>query len=123
MSNRPCAYCGDTKHPEGTACPCIPNGSSGARKKTVEEENLEAFETMFRLLNYMGNDTALAQVFSNRLPRQHRTLQQNFMRMMQTVIVAYAEQAEQNGSDLRNEDAVKWAKAVKAITESGMRFV
>jgi hypothetical protein len=99
-------------------------------KNTVEKENFQLFETLFRLLNYMGNDRVLTQMFTDWLPREHRTLQQNFMRMLQTIVYAYADQS-QNNFDLRNEAAVDWAKAVGMLRqlphvntdEEAIRFV
>ena len=96
------------------------------QKKHLDDQNHELFDLMFHLVNFMGNEDELAKVFIERLPRQHRTLQQNFMRFVQRVVLAYADQAEKYGSDLRNEDSVEWAKAVKVATDkirAGMRHV
>jgi hypothetical protein len=86
-------------------------------EKPIGQENEATFNTVFKLLNYMGNDKALTAVFAENLPREHRTLQQNFMRMLQHIIYSYADVSDVHGSDLRNEAATKWAQAVKMLQQ------
>ena len=45
----------------------------------------------------------------------HRTLQQNFVRAITAVLVQLADQS----TDLRNEDAVKFCKKVKEMSDNG----
>jgi len=81
------------------------------QKKTLAEENSELVDVIFRLINYMNNDTALTKALIERLSREHRTLQQNFIRMLKKVIEAHAD----THTDDRNAASVKWAKKVREI--------
>lgn len=70
-----------------------------------EEHINEVVSTLMRTVNSLGLPT---KEIAQRLIRQHRTLQQCFMRLCVEFIKAEAE----NSFDARNEQAVKFAKAV-----------
>ena len=70
-----------------------------------EEHINEVVSTLMRTVNSLGLPT---EEIAQRLTRQHRTLQQSFMRLCVDFIKAEAE----NSFDLRNEQAVRFAKAV-----------
>jgi hypothetical protein len=87
--------------------------------KSVEERNKEVVDEVFKLLNYMCNDKDLTKEFLDHLAREHRTLQQNFFRMLQILIENHAE----NSFDDRNAASVNWAKKVKDLRdENGNSF-
>lgn len=87
---------------------------------TVIERNEAFVEELFQLVNFMGNEEELAKLLAEKLPQQHRTLQQNFLRLMKMVIEGYAK--NNHGSDLRNEGGLKWAEQVSKI-EGYLPFV
>lgn len=91
-------------------------------EKPISERNEEVIEEIFRLLNYMTNEKELANAFNEKVSRQHRTLQQNFFRLVHSIIANYAVNSEKFGYDLRNEAAVNWAKEVAKI-EGFMPFI
>lgn len=83
----------------------------------TEEERTQAdkqaVQELFRLINFYGNDRELVNVIVAHLRNEHRTLQQTFWRVIRQV----AEQYQDFHTDLRNESAVKFAKAIAEISE------
>ena len=80
----------------------------------LNERNKKAVDEFFRLCNYMEH-----------LNGEHRTIIQNFFRLISAVIKAYAAQVTGKPTmwtDLRNEDSAKWAKEVAKI-DVGMRHI
>jgi hypothetical protein len=62
----------------------------------------------------------LARHMTARFRVEHRTLQQGLMAVLKALIENYSE----FDSDLRNQDAVEWAKKVKeAGRDSYLRFI
>ena len=57
----------------------------------VKDENKALVEKFFKLVNYMGNERELADLFGMTLVREHRTLQQNTVRFMAEVLKYYVE--------------------------------
>jgi len=90
-------------------------------------EYVEAHELakkLFALTNTMGGDTlgiAVADAFN----QEHRTLQQASIRdIIKPVLYALDWAGDTGAFDLRNEGAVKWARAVLESTESkGLPFI
>lgn len=82
-------------------------------EQTLEQENKEVIENFFRQLNIMSNDRRMAQQVTEHLSREHRTLQQNFFRVIKQVIETYGESQGPAFSDLRNEGSKKWAETVR----------
>lgn len=81
------------------------------------KESVEAaVETLTNAVNVMGTreQVFVADVLHRRLDREHRTLQQNFWRMIGRIIQKVGETPE-HYYDLRNEASVKWAKEVSKI--------
>lgn len=68
---------------------------------------------VFTTINTMGVERPFSDILSGKLAREHRTIQQAFLRTIQMTITRYL--ACEPGTDLRNEAAVEWAKAVAAI--------
>jgi hypothetical protein len=88
-----------------------------ARRLYKLKEDVEAaVETLANAVNVMGTreQAFVADVLHRRLDRQHRTLQQNFWRMIAKIIQKVGETPE-HYYDLRNEASVKWAQEVSKI--------
>jgi hypothetical protein len=87
----------------------------------IDQDNQELVNQFFKLINYMGNEDALAKAFSDKLVREHRTLQQNAIRFISKVVETYAE--NHTGHDLRNEASVQWAENVARHHPGAFPFV
>jgi len=70
----------------------------------------EAMKVIFREISYMGNENECIEKMYNFIEREHRTLQQNFWRMIYYVMKRYGENSE--WTDLRNQASRKWCKKV-----------
>ena len=73
--------------------------------------NKDMAEQFFRLCNSMS-ERELSDALKDALDRQHRTVIQSAMGVLRNVIEHYA---REHGSDLRNEDSLKWAKEVSKV--------
>ena len=82
-------------------------------EQTLEQENKEVIENFFRQLNIMSNDRQMVQQINEHLAREHRTLQQNFFRVIKSVVETYGEKQGPAFADGRNEDSKKWAQKVR----------
>ena len=80
-----------------------------ARKQAIAD----AVDAITRELNG-GSRKEVAQAIHERISREHRTLQQSFWSAILLAQIAYAD----NASDLRNADAVEFAKGVRKLAES-----
>lgn len=80
--------------------------SQKERATTVTNEIMNA-------VNVMGSDKQVAEGILEAIKGSHRTLQQNYWRVMIAVIKGYAE----TNSDLRNEGAVNFCKDVVKFLE------
>lgn len=76
--------------------------------KTQQEFAKEAIEMLLDNLNIMGSDKPIVNGVIEALRTNHRTLNQNFFRMLIEVIRQYAEFR----FDLRNEASVKLCKFI-----------
>lgn len=87
----------------------------------IGKDNKEICRELFRLINYVGNDLILAKEFTEFLKNEHRTLQANFIRMIQYILNEYA---RNEYTDLRNEAAVAFSKKVaEATADIGIPFI
>ena len=77
------------------------------------EEVVRAVQTITNAVNRIGR-TNVDKSISEALRREHRTLQQGFWNAILKVQIAYADA----GHDLRNEQAVKLAGAVKELARA-----
>jgi hypothetical protein len=81
---------------------------------STEEQMKVAFEALGYALNNF-NYKEQAELFFGRLSREHRTLQQNFWRMMIKVIEKYA---DSEWYDARNEASVQMCRVLKTALEN-----
>ncbi len=87
---------------------------------TLEEQAAEAFKMLFRVINKMGTgEKAVGDGLRDAMNNQHRTLIQQWWKVIAEVIVDYS---KTKWFDARNEDSVNWAKEVAKV-ESSMRFI
>lgn len=75
-----------------------------------------AVRTIFRSLNYSGRDD-FEKLLSHILNTEHRTLQQNFWRMIANVAEKYYDSTQPRFFDARNEHSVEFTKAIKEINQ------
>ena len=81
--------------------------------KTQQEVAKESIDMIMDAVNIMGSDETVVKGIVESLQMSHRTLQQNFWRVMMQVIKEYSE----FGSDGRNEGAVEMCKFIKEQVE------
>jgi len=79
------------------------------------EKKIATFETIINMLNKMGREKEVSEALVYSLQTTHRTLQANFCRMIKEASVKYAEFHMPERTDARNEEAVRFAKAVSEI--------
>lgn len=78
----------------------------------MKEEELDKLgEDIFRAMN--TDDRGFTKMMSEKLSREHRTLQQNYVRSVANILVAYC--GDDRGSDLRNEASKAFACKVKDL--------
>lgn len=82
--------------------------------KTQTEVAAEAIHNLMDAVNVMGSDDPVVKGIIDELEVSHRTLQQNFWRVMMQVIKKYSE----FGSDGRNEGAVELCKYITEQVET-----
>jgi len=80
-------------------------------KDELEEEMKKVWDKLSNTLNGFSYEEQ-AEAFFRMLSNEHRTLQQNFWRMMIKVIRKYAETKE-GWYDLRNEMSVRMCRGLK----------
>ena len=86
-----------------------------SRQATKTRKNIgAALDTIFNELNCYSNQDNLADILISNITGQHRTLQQDFWRVMTGVITGYGELAYADG---RNEGAVNMCKQITAALE------
>lgn len=87
---------------------------------TVDDRNERAvlgLKEVFRACNSLSN-IELSDVIFNAVQNEHRTIQQNFWRVMLEVIEKYSN----TSYDLRNESSVKMCQSImKSINENNNR--
>jgi len=77
----------------------------------IEIKNRETAEEIMKLINFMTNDDNLAKAFAEKLAGEHRTIQQNFWRMILYTAHRYIPLVE-GRTDLRNEASLALAKLI-----------
>ncbi len=80
------------------------------RELKFQEEMDSAFKGLSQILNNFSYDTQ-AKTFHKVLEKEHPTLQQNFWRMINSVIFLYAE--SECYRDARNEASAEYCKFLK----------
>ena len=78
----------------------------------LQQRNEAVTQEIVNLVNPMGNDDDLAKVLGAALAGTHRTLQQNFWRMIWLTAYEYAKNVEGH-TDLRNEASLEFAKMIR----------
>lgn len=80
----------------------------------IDSQNELIIEELFVLLNIMGNDRVLYNVLPKILLNEHRTIQQNFWRLIHRTAEEYKEQR----FDMRNQASVEFAKHITLFGEA-----
>ena len=83
-----------------------------------QEKAEQAMRDLLECSNVMGSDVDVSKAISNVLSREHRTLQQAFMRSFVNAMDTYKD----SGSDLRNEGSIQLATEI-ANTKIGLPYV
>ena len=113
MTDTKCKSCNENLAWQHGYCPqCVqahPHIRSKVKKLFGQEKQIqEAVAGFSRLVNDLSLEPdTLGGFIAVALASEHRTLQQS---MIQTLFSAIKQYAELAGTDLRNEEAVKWAK-------------
>jgi len=76
-----------------------------------KEEMEKLAKTVFEAMNY--DDRGFTKAMSEKLSREHRTLQQNYVRSAAKILIAYCD--DDRGTDLRNEASKAFACKVKNL--------
>ena len=88
-------------------------------KNELTEQVVDALNSIFDAINKYGSDKEVEEGLRNVLALQHRTLQQNFMRLVIVPsIKIFAEKKANNNTDLRNEAACDLATKLLPIVEN-----
>lgn len=85
---------------------------------TNKEKAEQAMRDLLDCTNVMGSDKDIAEAIADVLSREHRTLQQGFMRSFVQAMGIYKD----SGSDGRNEGSIKLAKEISE-TETYLPFI
>ncbi|MDP2662065.1 MAG: hypothetical protein Q8R28_15175 [Dehalococcoidia bacterium] len=111
-----CSLCGDVNAMGGVPCPI--GGVHRVAEYEVDDTKVyataanlnadEMVEVVFKFLNGTTNSRLLEQALRARLPYQHRTHQQLFMK---AVLAPGVEEMARHGQDGRNEASVELAQA------------
>jgi len=81
----------------------------------------DALNSLFDALNKMGGDFEINEALKEVLAKQHRTLQQNFMRRIIVPSIQIFAQKQADGYyDLRNEASCKLAAELLPITKKAI---
>jgi hypothetical protein len=71
-----------------------------------------AVTALFSSLNVMGGENEIIEVVSKMVRSEHRTLQQNFWRVIKNVAADYSENTR---SDCRNQGSIEFTKKISDI--------
>ena len=89
----------------------------------IDEEAKEAFEVIFRRLN-RGHSAEVEKALQEVLDREHRTLQQGFMRsVIFGALRTFKKAYDDNCYDLRNEASCKASAQILENTEVSFPFI
>ena len=84
----------------------------------LTKQTEDALNSLFDAINKMGGDKDVMAGVTNVLNKQHRTLQQNFMRLIIVPsIKSFAAKKAEGWYDLRNEAACELATKLLPIVE------
>jgi len=73
-------------------------------------ETKEKLNTAIEILRSSYDEKEIVSMFFNLLVREHRTHQQRIINKLYFILKEYAQYGVEYGSDLRNEEATKWAQ-------------
>ncbi len=80
--------------------------------KSETDENIKQIvECLFKEINAMGKEAEVAYLLNLYISRQHKTLQQSFVRVMHQFFIEYSDSSH----DLRNEGAVKFSEKISKM--------
>ena len=82
------------------------------RKYQMEKKSEEVIDAIFHSLNTLGSEKETIQSLVDATKRQHRTLQQAFMRFVVALLKDMDERYKSGQYDLRNEASVKLAREI-----------
>jgi len=86
-------------------------------RKLTNEQAAELMIAIFSdKANHMGNENDFADWLSEMFMLEHRTLQATMIRIIRKFLLEYG---KVTNHDLRNEAAIKWAKAATDLTKDG----
>jgi hypothetical protein len=116
-----CATCSLISHDVFSNLPC--NDDLGHRWQARPAHFMRGvadsiYSDLSSAANSLGADSILASQLTERLLCDHRTLQQTVLGILKCMIEGYAVNA---GSDLRNQEALDWAKKVLLLTQPPSR--
>ena len=77
----------------------------------TDKKMKEIVERLFQEINVMGKEAEVAYLLSLYVSRQHKTLQQSFIRVMHQFFIEYSD----SSYDLRNEGAVKFSEKISKM--------
>ena len=80
---------------------------------SYELSSEQILEILMRHVNILGNEDKLCAAVKKVIPREHRTLQQNFGRFLRASILTFASM----DYDDRNAGTVQMCRAIKEIAE------
>jgi len=82
--------------------------------KETAIEAQKAIDTLMRTCNIMGVDEDLSEMIADSLAKEHRTIQQTFVKIAHDALVQYGER-HQNYYDDRNKMSVEFCRNIKAM--------
>lgn len=80
-------------------------------KNYEKEEMINIINDLMDQQNIMNPKVKLSEVLNEVVSKQHRTIQQSFVKNIHDFLVSYSD----NSSDLRNEASINFAKSVKKL--------
>lgn len=93
--------------------------------KELQKQAEDSLNSLFDALNKMGGESSVEEGLRQVLNKQHRTLQQNFMRhIIVPSIQIFAEKKQNRFTDLRNEASCDLAeKLLPLVKDSPLPFI
>lgn len=95
-----------------------PHRRQQAIQEWYEQSGRSIMSDVAEFVNTMGGESEAGRALGRGLYRQHRTLQSNFFRALPDLFAEYVRQAEQFGTDPRNEAAVRLARKLEQCARS-----
>lgn len=94
-----------------------PQRRQQAVERWYEEAGRGVMSDVADLVNAYGGEGDAGKALGRGLYRQHRTLQSNFFRALPEMFGEYVRQADQFGTDARNEAAVRLARKLETCAK------